>query len=94
MSRYLARLKALKLEMPLHEVLPKPTKPPFGSFVSDPDGHLNAKKDATEPVSVPYQIKEDALSEYLWRNPHPQGSQTARSESLRIIRAAQRGEPI
>jgi hypothetical protein len=43
MSRYLARLKALKSEIPLHEVLPKPTKPPFGSFGSKPNGRFGPK---------------------------------------------------
>jgi hypothetical protein len=30
----------------------------------------------------------------LWRNPYPQGTPQARAESLRIIEAARRGEPI
>jgi len=30
----------------------------------------------------------------LWRNPYPQGTPAARAESLRVMAAAQRGEPI
>jgi len=81
MSRYLARLKALKSEMPLHEVLPKHTKPPFGSFGSKPHGRVGPKL-------------EEALPECIWQNPYSQGTPEARAESLRVIRAAQRGEPI
>ena len=81
MSGYLARLKTLKSEMTLHEVLPKPTKPPFGSFGSKPNRRFKTKT-------------EEAMPEYIWKNPYPQGTPEARAESLRVIRAAQRGEPI
>jgi hypothetical protein len=81
MSRYLARLKAFKSEKPSPEVLPKPTQPPFGSFGSKPDRRFETKT-------------EEAMPEYIWKNPYLQGTPEARVESLRIIRAAQRGEPI
>ena len=81
MSGYLARLKAFKSEKPSPEVLPKPTKPPFGSFGSKPDRRFEAKT-------------EEAMPECIWKNPYPQGTPEARAESLRVVRAAQRGEPI
>ena len=81
MSGYLARLKALKSKKPYSEVLPKPTKPPFGSFGSKPERRFETKT-------------EETLSEYIWKNPYPQGTPEARAESHRVVRAAQRGEPI
>jgi len=81
MSGYLARLKALKSEKPCSEVLPKPTKPPFGSFGSNPDRRFETKTEETVP-------------EYIWKNPYPQGTPEARVESYRAVRAAQRSEPI
>lgn len=81
MSGYLSRFKALKSEMPSQEVLTKPTKPPFVSFGSEPDGHFGAKT-------------EEAMPEYIWQNPYPMGTPEARAESLRIIEAAHRSEPI
>ncbi|MEI6315622.1 MAG: hypothetical protein WCO89_12185, partial [Syntrophus sp. (in: bacteria)] len=62
-------------------VLPKPTKPPFVSFGSQPDRHFEEKKETIIPES-------------LWCNPHHQGTPEARAESLRVIELAQRGEPI
>jgi len=81
MSGYLTRLKALKSEMPLHEVLPKPTNPPFGSFGSKPEMRFEVKT-------------EEAMPEYIWKNPYPQGTPEARVESLRAVESARGGELI
>jgi hypothetical protein len=39
-------------------------------------------------------IKSGANAEAIWRNPYPQGTPEARAETLRVIEAARRGEPI
>ena len=94
MSGYLSRFKALKSEMPPYEVLTKPTKPPFVSFGSEPEGLFEGETQTTEPVSVTPQTKENAMPECLWRNPYPQGTPEARAESLRVTAASRKGEPI
>ena len=77
--------------MPLHEVLTKPTKPPFVSFGSEPDRKIDGEKQTIIPMSVTAQPKEDIILVYLRRNPYPQGTPEAKVESLRVVAAARRG---
>jgi len=39
-------------------------------------------------------VKPGAATRTIWANPYPKGTPQARIESLRVIEAARRGEPI
>jgi hypothetical protein len=71
---------------------------------------LNRLKQATETIPAEFPdtkkrepsafhdaaeiIKSETNTKTIWRNPYPKGTPEARAESLRVIEAARRGEPI
>jgi hypothetical protein len=61
----------------------------------DPQRQQEEETHTIHPLNVTHQTKtEDTMQEYIWRNPYPKGTPEARAESLRVIEAARRGEPI